>query len=53
MCTENALINRFITSAEAVSAVVVRVDGMPAALNYTVDLCARKEGLSASGFRLR
>jgi L-lactate dehydrogenase complex protein LldG len=43
MCTENALINRFITSAEAVSAVVVRVDGMPAALNYTVDLCARKE----------
>jgi len=43
MRTENALINRFITSAEAVSAVVVRVDGMPAALNYTVDLCARKE----------
>lgn len=43
MRAETELIDRFVTSAEAVSAVVVRTDGISRALDYAVDLCARKE----------
>jgi L-lactate dehydrogenase complex protein LldG len=43
MGQSDALCKTFQTKAEAVSALVSRVDSLGQALAYTVDLCARKE----------
>jgi L-lactate dehydrogenase complex protein LldG len=41
--SQTPLIDRFTAKAEAVSAVVTRVDSVQAALQYTVDVCDTKE----------